>query len=57
MLAFFAQGTTITEFEVITAVTMKNAIFLDVAPCGFIINPRFDETSRLHLQDRRNNTS
>jgi hypothetical protein len=44
-------------FEVFTAVTMKNAVFWDVAPCGFIINRRFEGTCRLHLQDRRNNAS
>jgi hypothetical protein len=26
------------RFEVFTAVTMKNAVFWDVAPCGFNIN-------------------
>jgi hypothetical protein len=38
--------------EVLTAVTMKNAVFWDVAPCGFIINQRFGGTYRLHLQGR-----
>jgi hypothetical protein len=36
------------------AVTIKNAIFLDVASCGFIINGRFGGTCRLHHQDIRN---
>jgi hypothetical protein len=36
-------------------IIMKNAIFLDVAPCGFIINRCFGGTCRLHLQGRRNN--
>jgi hypothetical protein len=29
------------------AVTMKDAVFWDVAPCGFIINRRFGGTFRL----------
>jgi hypothetical protein len=36
---------------------MKNAIFWDVAPCGSIINRRFGETCRLHIQDKRNNAN
>jgi hypothetical protein len=28
-------------FEVFTAVTMKNAVFWDVAPCGFLMDRRF----------------
>jgi hypothetical protein len=31
----------IVGFEVFTAVTMKNAVFWDVTPCGFIVNRRF----------------
>jgi hypothetical protein len=38
-------------------VTMRNAVFCDVAPFGFIINRRFGGTCRFHLQGRRNNTS
>jgi hypothetical protein len=37
--------------------TMKNAVFRDVAPCGFIINRSFGGMCRLHLQGRRNNAS
>jgi hypothetical protein len=44
-------------FEVFTAVTMKNAVFWVVAPCGFIINRRFEGTCRLLLQGRRNNAN
>jgi hypothetical protein len=44
------------RFEVVTAGTMKNAVFLDLAPCGLIINRRFGGTL-LHLQSRRNNAS
>jgi hypothetical protein len=35
--------------------TLNNAVFWDVAPCGFIINRRFGGTCHLHLQGRRNN--
>jgi hypothetical protein len=40
-------NTYILEFEVFTVVTMKNAVFWDVAPC-------FGGTCRLHLQGREN---
>jgi hypothetical protein len=43
--------------EVFVAENLKNAIFWDVAPFGFIINRRFGGTCRLHLQGRRKNTS
>jgi hypothetical protein len=33
------------RFEVFTAVTMKNAVFLDVAPCRYCVNRRFGGTS------------
>jgi hypothetical protein len=33
---------------------MKNAVFWDVASCGFIAHRRFGWTCRLHLQGRRN---
>jgi hypothetical protein len=36
----------IVGFEVFRAVTMKKDTFLDVAPCGFIINIRFGGTCR-----------
>jgi hypothetical protein len=35
---------TYVTFEVFTAVAMKNAVFLDVAPCRFCINRRFGGT-------------
>jgi hypothetical protein len=41
-------------FEVITAVTMKNAVFWDVAPCRFNIKRRFGGNYRLHLQGSNN---
>jgi hypothetical protein len=37
-------------FEVFTAVTMKNAVFWDVAPCGSCVNRRVRGTYRLRLQ-------
>jgi hypothetical protein len=42
------------RFEIFTAVTMKNAVFCDVAPCRSCkINRRFGGTYRLHLQGRK----
>jgi hypothetical protein len=41
------------RFEVFTPVTMKNAIFWDVAPCRSCMNRRFGGTYRLHLQGRK----
>jgi hypothetical protein len=35
------------RLEVFTAVTMKNGIFWDVAPCGSCKNRRFGGTQRL----------
>jgi hypothetical protein len=40
------------RFEVFTAVTMKNAVFWDVAPCRSYVNRSFGGTYRLHLQNR-----
>jgi hypothetical protein len=40
------------RFEVFKAVTMKNAVFWDVAPCRSCVNRRFGGTYRLHLQGR-----
>jgi hypothetical protein len=38
-------------FDAFTAMTVKkNAVFWDVAPCGFIMTRRFGETCLLHLQ-------
>jgi hypothetical protein len=37
------------RFEAFTAVTMKNAVFWDVAPCRSCVNRRFGGTYRLHL--------
>jgi hypothetical protein len=36
--------------EVFTAVTMKNAVFWDVALCIYFVNRRFGGMNRLHLQ-------
>jgi hypothetical protein len=41
------------RFEVFTAVTMKNAVFWDVAPCRSCVNRRFGGTYRLRLQGRK----
>jgi hypothetical protein len=38
--------------EAFTAVTMENAVFWIVEPCGFIINRRFGLTCRLNPQLR-----
>jgi hypothetical protein len=40
-------------FEVLTAATMKNVVFCDVAPCRSYVNLRFGGTYRLHLQGRK----
>jgi hypothetical protein len=40
-------------FEVFTAVTTKNAVFWDVAPCSSCVNRRFGGRYRLHLQARK----
>jgi hypothetical protein len=39
--------------EVFTAVTRKNAVFWDVAPCRSCVNRRFRGTYVLHLQGRK----
>jgi hypothetical protein len=44
---------TVVKFDVFTAVTMKNAVSWDVAPCRSCVNRRFRGTYRLHLQDRK----
>jgi hypothetical protein len=43
----------IVRFEIFTAVTMKNAVFWDVAPCISCVNRRLGGTYRLHLQGRK----
>ncbi|PNF33739.1 hypothetical protein B7P43_G11226 [Cryptotermes secundus] len=40
------------RFEIFKVVTMKKAIFLDVAPCRYCVNRRFGGTYRLHLQGK-----
>jgi hypothetical protein len=44
---------TTVRFEVFTAVTMKKAVFWDVAPCSSGVDRRFRGTYRLHLQGIR----
>jgi hypothetical protein len=49
--------TNLTEnvrFEVSTAVTMKNAVFWDVTPCGSCKNLRFGVMYRLRYQGDKN---
>jgi hypothetical protein len=41
------------RFWVFTAMTMKNAVFWDVALCGSCKNQRFRGTWRLHLQGKK----
>jgi hypothetical protein len=41
----------LVRFEVFTAVTMKNAVFWDAAPCRSCVNRRFGGTYRLHLNE------
>jgi hypothetical protein len=43
------------RFEVFTVVTMKKAVFWDVALCRCGVNRCFGGTYRLHLQGRRKN--
>jgi hypothetical protein len=40
--------------EVFTAVTVKNAVFWDIAPCGSCKNGRFGGMHRLHHQSNKN---
>jgi hypothetical protein len=42
------------RFEVFTAVTMKNAVFWDVTPCGSCNNRRFGRTQHLHHPGDKN---
>jgi hypothetical protein len=42
------------RFEVFTAVTIKNVVFWDVAPCRYFVNRRFGGTYLLHLHGIRN---
>jgi hypothetical protein len=45
------------RFEVFTAVTMNNAVFCDVTPCGSCKNRHFGGTYRLHYQGDKNGWS
>jgi hypothetical protein len=40
-------------FEVLSVMTMKNAVFWDVAPCGSCKKRPFGGTCRLHLQGKK----
>jgi hypothetical protein len=48
-----SENVNFVRFEVFTAVTMKNAVFLDVVRCSSCVNERFGGTYRLHLQGRK----
>jgi hypothetical protein len=41
------------KFQVFIAVTMKNAVFWDVASCRSSLNIRFGGTNHFHLQGRK----
>jgi hypothetical protein len=43
------------KFEIFTAMTMKNAVFWDVALCRSCVNRRFGGTYCFYLQDRKVN--
>jgi hypothetical protein len=47
------NNTSHARFEAFTAVTMKNAVFWDVAACRSCVNRRFGGTYHLHLQGRK----
>jgi hypothetical protein len=49
----YRNFTRLVRFEVFTAVTMKNAVFWDVAPCISCVNQCFRGTYRLHLHGRK----
>jgi hypothetical protein len=53
MITEFIKNYPQVTFEVFTAVTMKNAVFLDVTLCRSCVNLRFGRTYRLHLQGRK----
>jgi hypothetical protein len=40
-----------------TFLPLKNAMFWDMAPCGFNVDQRFGGMCPLHLQGRRSNAS
>jgi hypothetical protein len=44
----------LVRFEVFMAVTMKNAVFWDVRPCGSCKDRRFGGTYRHHHQGDKN---
>jgi hypothetical protein len=46
----FRESVIIIRFEVFTAVTVKNALFWDVAPCKYCVKRHFWGTYCFHLQ-------
>jgi hypothetical protein len=53
LLHYAFESLKYVRFEALTAVTMKNAVFWDVAPCRYCVNRRFGGTYRLHLHGRK----
>jgi hypothetical protein len=45
---------TTRDFEDFTAVTMNNAVFWDIRPCGYCKNRHFRRIYRLHHQGNKN---
>jgi hypothetical protein len=50
----FLDISDIVRFEIFTALTMKNAIFWDIKPCGSCKKRRFGGTQRLRHQVDKN---
>jgi hypothetical protein len=48
--SLFCKCLTYVRSEVFMAVTLKNAVFWDVTPCGVRTNRRFGKIYRLHHQ-------
>jgi hypothetical protein len=44
----------VVRVEVFMEMTMKNAVFWDIVPCGSCKNQRFGGTQRLHHQGGKN---
>jgi hypothetical protein len=53
-ILFIKKQSKVIRFEVFTAVTMKNSVFLDVTSCGSCKNRRFGGTWRILHQGDKN---
>jgi hypothetical protein len=53
IIAILTAKLNYVRFEAFTAVTMRNAVFCDVAPCISCLNRRFGGTYRLPLHGRK----